>query len=126
MTENIYAELSEKYPFLSYLRVGEQEYMGIMLNKDAFIVSIYDYNLLPSVDIKKYFLNLGETWWWESNRLFPINIFLNKECTNLKPFIRNFIAKDVEIIHGPIISMNELAQKRTKRRNIQLVIDPGR
>ena len=32
-----------------------------------------------------------------------------------------FMAKDAEIVHGPYVSMNELAQRRTKRRNIQLV-----
>lgn len=118
---NIYEELTEKYPFISYIKYTDKEYVGIILNKDASIVSIYDFNTLPNLKIKEKFLELGETWWWESNRMFPINIFLKKEFVAFRPFIRTFIAKDVEIIHGPYVSMNELAQRRTKRRNIQLV-----
>lgn len=118
---NIYQELTEKYPFISYIKYADREYVGIILNKDATIISMYDYDTLPNLAIKQKFLELGDVWWWESNRLFPINIFLKDEFTVYKPYIKTFMAKDVEIIHGPYVSMNELAQRRTKRRNIQLV-----
>jgi len=118
---NIYEELTEKYPFISYIKYIDKEFVGIILNKDATIISIYDFNALPNMEIKERFLELGNIWWWESNRMFPINIFLKKDFIIFKPFIRTFMAKDVEIVHGPYISMNELAQRRTKRRNIQLV-----
>lgn len=118
---NIYKELTEKYPFISYIKYADREFVGIILNKDATIVSIYDYDMLPSLEVKQKFLELGDIWWWESNRLFPINIFLKEEFVVFKPYIKTFMAKDVEIVHGPYVSMNELAQRRTKRRNIQLV-----
>jgi hypothetical protein len=118
---NIYKELTEKYPFISYIKYADREFVGIILNKDATIVSIYDYDMLPSLEVKQKFLELGDIWWWESNRLFPINIFLKEEFVGFKPYIKTFMAKDVEIVHGPYVSMNELAQRRTKRRNIQLV-----
>ena len=118
---NIYEELTEKYPFISYIKYIDKEFVGIILNKDATIISIYDFNALPDIETKEKFLELGNIWWWESNRMFPINIFLKKDFIIFKPFIRTFMAKDVEIVHGPYISMNELAQRRTKRRNIQLV-----
>ena len=118
---NIYEELTEKYPFISYIKYIDREVVGIILNKDATIVSIYDFNALPNTEAKEKFLELGEVWWWESNRMFPINIFLKQEFAVFKPFIRTFMAKDAEIVHGPYVSMNELAQRRTKRRNIQLV-----
>lgn len=118
---NIYEELTAKYPFISYIKYADREFVGIILNKDATIVSMYDYDMLPSIEIKQKFLELGDIWWWESNRLFPINIFLKQDFAPFKPYIKTFMAKDVEIIHGPYVSMNELAQRRTKRRNIQLV-----
>ena len=118
---NIYEELTEKYPFISYIKHIDKEVVGIILNKDATIISIYDFNALPNTETKEKFLELGEVWWWESNRMFPINIFLKREFIAFKSYIRTFIAKDVVIVHGPYVSMNELAQRRTKRRNIQLV-----
>ena len=118
---NIYEELTNNYPFISYIKHADKEHVGIILNKDATIISIYDFNALPDIETKERFLELGNIWWWESNRMFPINIFLKKEFISFRPYIRTFIAKDVEIVHGPYVSMNELAQRRTKRRNIQLV-----
>lgn len=122
MTEN-YTILLKKYPFISYIKNGDSEFVGIVINKDASIISIYDYNALPSIEIKERFLELGDIWWWESNQKFPINIFLKEDFIPFKPFIRSFITKDTEIVYGPQVSMNDFAQKRTKRRNIQLVVN---
>ena len=87
---NIYEELTEKYPFISYIKYADREIVGIILNKDATIVSIYDFNELPNIEAKEKFLELGEVWWWESNRMFPINIFLKQEFSIFKPFIKTF------------------------------------
>ena len=46
---NIYEELTEKYPFISYIKYADREIVGIILNKDATIVSIYDFNELPNI-----------------------------------------------------------------------------
>jgi hypothetical protein len=70
---------------------------------------------------KKVFLELGEVWWWESNRKIPINIFLKKEMQLFKPYIKTFSSKDVEILFGPTINLSEIAEKRIKRKSIQLV-----
>jgi hypothetical protein len=70
---------------------------------------------------KKSFLELGEVWWWESNRKIPINIFLKKEMHDFKPYIKTFSSKDVEILFGPTVNLSEIAEKRIKRKSIQLV-----
>jgi hypothetical protein len=38
-----------------------------------------------------------------------------------RPFIKTFNSKDVEIIFGPIVNLGEIAEKRVKRKSIQLV-----
>ena len=105
---NIYQELTEKYPFISYIKYADKEFVGIILNKDANIVSIYDYDLLPNLEIKQKFLELGDVWWWESNRLIPINLFLGSQIKPYRNWILNMNSKDVQIIWGPETSLNNI------------------
>jgi hypothetical protein len=70
---------------------------------------------------RKFFLEMGDTWWWESNRKIPINIFLKKEMIVFRPFIKTFNAKDVDLLFGPIVNLSDIAEKRVKRKSIQLV-----
>jgi hypothetical protein len=73
---------------------------------------------------RKIFLEMGEIWWWESNRKIPINIFLKSEMQVFRPFIKTFNAKDVELVFGPSVNLSEIAEKRVKRKSIQLVRSP--
>jgi hypothetical protein len=71
--------------------------------------------------IREKFLELGDIWWWESNRLIPINLFLKEEWSIFKPYLRTFNNKSLTVIHGPTCSMSELNKRRSKRRSITLV-----
>ena len=114
-------EIFEKYPFLSLVEYSGMEYIGIIQNQDDSVFSIYDYALVPD-ESKQKFLECGDIWWWESNRMLPINLFLKQDFVQFRVCLRNFIQKDVNVVKGPTISLAELAKKRrTKRRNIQLV-----
>lgn len=95
--------------------------MGIIQNLDDAITTIYDYGLLKTEDQKILFIELAETWWWESNRMIPINIFLKQDWIQFRPTLKTFMSKDVELKYGPAISLKENAQKRSKRRSITLV-----
>ncbi len=117
----LYESLAENFPFITYLKYGDSEYIGIIQNKDYNITTMYDYELLTTDPLKKLFLELGDVWWWESNRMIPINVFLKGEFDPFKPFARTFNNKDVEIVHGPCISLTDISTKRVKRRSIQLV-----
>jgi hypothetical protein len=64
---------------------------------------------------------MGEVWWWESNRKIPINIFLKKEMHVFRPFIKTFNVKDIELVFGPSVNLSEIAEKRVKRKSIQLI-----
>jgi hypothetical protein len=82
---------------------------------------MYDYSLIKTDEDKAKFLELGEAWWWESNRQIPINIFLNKEIVDFRYSIRNFSTKDVKLLFGPCTSLNDIIIKRIKRKSITLV-----
>lgn len=116
-----YQKLLDQYPFLSYLTYGGNEYVGIIQNIDDVITSIYDFSVLKTESQKILYLELAETWWWESNRMVPINIFLKNDWTPFKPTLKTFNSKDVELKYGPALSLKESAQKRSKRRSITLV-----
>ena len=118
---DITKDLKEKYPFLSLVAYGNQEYVGVIQNHDDTVLSMYDISRCRTLDEKESYLKLAETWWWESNRQIPINLFLR---TDWQPFQTTMISlniKDCEIKFGPSVSIHSLANKRGKRRNIQLV-----
>lgn len=113
--------LQDNFPFITVVMHVDQEYVGIVINQDQQITSMYDYTLIKTDVEKTRFLELGDAWWWESNRQIPINIFLNKEITPFKYAIRNFNSKDVKILFGPVTSLNDIIVKRVKRKSITLV-----
>ena len=114
-------EIFEKYPFLSLVTYGGNEYIGIIQNQDDAVLSIYEFGRLISDEYKNLFLNLGETWWWESNRMIPINLFLKREWDVFHNVLLTLNVKDCIVVYGSSVSINDLAKKRSKRRNIQLV-----
>lgn len=120
ITEN----LQENFPFITVLMHGDKEYVGIVINQDTQITSFYDYESLKTNVERKALLELGEAWWWESNRQIPINIFLRKEIANYEYAIKNFMTKDVKIMLGPVTSLNDIIVKRIKRKSITLVRTP--
>ena len=114
-------QFQENFPFLSCIRSNDREYVGIIINFDTYIASVYDLSMIVGEDERRFFLEMGETWWWESNRKIPINIFLKKEMQMFRPFIKTFNSKDVEMVFGPVVNLSEIAEKRVKRKSIQLV-----
>ena len=119
--EEHYKQLLGQYPYLSHITYGGNDYIGIIQNFDEIITTLYDFGQLKDDDLKQVFLSLGETWWWESNRLMPINVFLKQDWAVFKICLRTMNSKDVEIKMGPYVSLKEMASKRSKRKSITLV-----
>lgn len=117
-------DIQEKFPFLSVVTYGGNEYIGIIINQDQFVTSMYVYTDIKTDPERKRFLDLGEIWWWESNRLIPINIFLKSEIEYFRYCIMTMNSKDVNVTLGPCVNLNNLAIKRVKRKNVQLVRRP--
>ena len=120
----IFKTLRDKFPFLSLIRKGEMEFVGIVQNQDNQVISFYDYGRIMSPQDKMKFLKLGEIWWYESNRKIPINIFIKREFKYFRTTLVSLNSKDIEIAHGPTLRLSDIAKKRIKRRTIQLVRRP--
>ena len=121
MSHELFAKLAEKYPYSTLCVYASTEYVGIIQNQDDAITTIYDFGSIQSLLEKQRFLELANVWWWESNRSVPINIFLKGEWDLFKPYLRTFTNKDLEVLHGPVCSLSEMARKKSKRKSITLV-----
>jgi hypothetical protein len=121
MTNDFFEKLAEKYPFITLCVYATVEYVGIIQNQDDAITTIYDFGAIQDVEVKRRFLELANVWWWESNRSVPINIFLKSDWDGFRPYLRTFTNKDLEIVHGPVCSLSEMARKKSKRKSITLV-----
>jgi hypothetical protein len=113
--------IEQKLPFISVLNYGELEYIGIIINQDQFVTSFYDLNAIKTAEEKALFLEIGETWWWESNRQFPISIICRDQIQPFAYAIKTFNSKDTRIILGPVVNLMNLTMKRVKRKSVQLV-----
>ena len=116
-----FLRLTENHPFITIVSYAGQDYVGIVQNRDDVVTTIYDYGSILDGVLKEKFLSLGDIWWWESNRLIPINLFLKDDWVPFKPYIRTFNNKSLIVLHGPVCSMTELTKRRSKRRSITLV-----
>ena len=117
LTKNI----QEKFPFLSVVTYGGLEFVGIIINQDSTVTSMYVYTNLRTPEEQSLFLELGDSWWWESNRKIPINIFMKQDMAPFRSLIKTFATKDVELLFGPMVRLNDITEKRIKRKSIQLI-----
>jgi hypothetical protein len=121
---SIPTSFQENYPFITCVKSNDIEYVGIIINLDDYVTSIYDISVIKPDDERRLFLEFGEVWWWESNRKIPINIFLKKEMQLFRYSIKTFNSKDIEVLFGPSVNLSEIAEKRIKRKSIQLIRVP--
>ena len=121
MSNNLFQKLTEKYPFITLCVYANTEYVGVVQNRDDAVTTIYDFGAVISQEDKIEFLELASTWWWESNRSIPINLFLRRDWDKFRFTLRTFVNKDLEILHGPACSLLDIARKKSKRKSITLV-----
>ena len=114
-------DIQLNYPFLTLIKVGKEEYLGIVQNCDQRLISLYNYAVMPQ-EAKAIFLEYGRAWWWESNRKLPINIFIGSDFEMFRNFLLSFSIKETEILFGPTVQLSDLTQsKRVRRKTVQLV-----
>ena len=121
MGENMFRTLNERYPFITLCVYAGVEYVGVIQNQDDTVTTIYDFGSIQDLNLKRRFIELANIWWWESNRSIPINIFLKQEWEPFRMYLKTFVNKDLDIVHGPVCSLSEMARKKTKRKSITLV-----
>ena len=117
-------EIEQQFPYVSVVAYGGAEYVGIISNQDQYVTTMFVYTSCRSDEDKKLLLDLGEIWWWESNRLIPINIFLRREIEYVKYSMMTMNSKDVKVVIGPCVNINNLALKRVKRKSVHLIRRP--
>jgi|TARA_B100000927_G_scaffold232707_1_gene192857 hypothetical protein len=117
-------DIEENFPFISVVTYGQKEFVGIINNQDNFVTSMYVYTDLMEDAEKKAFMELGEAWWWESNRMIPISIFMRKEMERFRHILTTMNSKDVKVVMGPTVNLNNLSVKRVKRKSVQLIRKP--
>jgi len=113
--------IEKNFPFVSVVAYGGNEYVGIIVNQDSVVTTMYVYTKLKTDEHKKLLLDLGEIWWWESNRMIPINVFLRKEISILSYSMMTMNSKDVKVTVGPCVNLNNLSLKRVKRKSVQVM-----
>jgi len=121
MTPQELNDLQQRYPFLSVVQYLNNEYLGIIQQADQQFISIYAWDDNWTDIRKKRFLVCGETWWWESNRNIPINLFMGRDFQEFRAVLKTFASKESRVVQGPIVHLREMLNKRVKRRTITLV-----
>ena len=117
ITEN----LSKNFPWITVLTYVEKEYVGVVINQDPQVTTLYDWEMIKDFAQGQRFVDMAEAWWWESNRQIPINIFMIREAQEFKYAIKTLTTKDVRIDLGPCMRLDQIMTKRVKRRSITLI-----
>ena len=116
MTENI----NIRFPFLTVAEYCDKKYIGIIQNYDNTLISMYVYERIGDEKLRALFLKFGESWWWESNRQIPINIFFGDKFNMFSHCLMTFSKKNFIHLQGPYISLNDINTKKIKRKTIHL------
>ena len=117
-------DIEQNFPYISVVTYGGNEYVGIIANQDQYVTTMFVYTDLKTNKEKERLLELGSVWWWESNRMIPINIFLREDMKNFNYCLLTMNCKDVKVTIGPVTNINNLTVKRVKRKSVQLVRKP--
>ena len=117
-------DIEQNFPYISVVTYGGNEYVGIIANQDQYVTTMFVYTDLKTNKEKERLVELGSVWWWESNRMIPINIFLREDMKNFNYCLLTMNSKDVKVTIGPVTNINNLTVKRVKRKSVQLVRKP--
>lgn len=116
MNENVLKEI----PFLAEIKLNKtgEKFIGIILNQTKKYTGMYVINkpdkAMTHEQLMK-FIELGNIWWTESNRMLPITLFLKRDFDEYKSFMVNFDNHMIAEIKGHITSLSNITNKRIKR-----------
>lgn len=109
------AQCHEQFPFLTCGVSHGVEYVGIIIVSGKNYTSMYSFNHIKDPEMKRDLIDLGNQWWWQSNRNIPINIFIPEKMEDYEFCKVRFATKDFEHIFGPKVQLSQLPTKRIKR-----------
>ena len=114
-------EILDEYPFLTLATYGGKEYLGIVQNQDATMISMYVLSEIKSPEIRRLFLTYGNEWWEETNRQIPINIILGEKFAVFRSCLRTFNLREFKVLSGPVVCLRSIIKTKPRRKNIRLV-----
>ena len=113
-------DIEQNFPYISVVTYGGNEYVGIIANQDQYVTTMFVYTDLKTNKEKERLLELGSVWWWESNRMIPINIFLREDMKNFNYCLLTMNSKDVKVTIGPETYIYKMTVKRVKLKIVQI------
>jgi hypothetical protein len=114
---NKFLMLRKKFSYLSFLIYNDDLYYGIIQKSTKEFLSIYLYTEIKDHKARILFLKIGENWWWESNRKFPINFFYTKWDLLFRKTLKNFSWNGIVCYDGPLFYIEQI---KTKSKIISL------
>lgn len=120
------AESLRRYPYLTFLQVGDTAVLGVVQNVSPHVVNVFDFARLRTEEHRRDFLRLAEEWWFESNTQVPIDVFLAGKFDHLLHCLRFYPRTAVLKIEGPQINLDELYKRRIRRRRTEFIRAPAR
>lgn len=112
--------IRETYPFFSILilRDGAQ-IAGIIQNSSPNLIWIYQFEGVPK-ELRKQFIDYGRTWWNQSDRTIPIEVFIGPEFDVFRPQLKGHPRKNIDCIHGHLVDLGETFRRRIKRKIVNV------
>lgn len=118
--EELMDKIADEFPYLTGIKCNKLEYVGIVQNADDKVISIYDIDLIENKEQRLKFLDYGDLWWDQSNRVIPISIFLGDLMDEFRFCLRTLTRKDCDVLFGPVTSLCDM-KRRIKKRKIKLM-----
>lgn len=119
---NDFSIIHERYPFLTLmLHQKINPMVGVVQLQATKFTTVYQLDSIPDPAQKQKFLELCEIWWFESNRIIPISIFLQDEMEEFRYALRTFPTRELKILVGPCVNLSSYVRKRIKKKSIRLV-----
>lgn len=112
--------IRDTYPFFSILVLKDgQQVAGIIQNSTPTFVWIYQFDGVQKPQ-RKLFLDHGRTWWNQSDRTVPIEVFIGPEFDIFRPCLKGHPRKNIDCVHGHLVDLGETFRKRIKRRIVSI------
>ncbi len=115
-------ETRAEHEFLTFLVLTSGEVkVGIVQNESPKHVMFYDFEKIRSSDMRRRFLELGDSWWWGSNQALPVDSFIGEDFDIFHTALTGYPKKSIDDMIGPTISLQEQYLKRVKKKKIEIV-----
>lgn len=112
----------QKYEFMTFVVMKDDIIVGIVQNETPKLLMIYQFDMIKTTEEKEQFLKYGDDWWWGSNHIVPINLFIGDRFERYEYILRGYPRKPIEEMIGPTFNLAERYKTRIKKKKIEIVV----